>query len=352
MKNTTCFLWLACAGVLGCGNEGSPISPDAATPASDANADGDTGVPTRGADDAAPVAPGCEHTGALCTKLNQCAPFLLAATYGDLTTCTSRTAKACTAQAYSDGSGMTAANLLACKNALANATCDDVFANNLPCNFNGTMTDGTACGENSQCAGGFCNRQGGTCGVCASKAGAGAACASGNNDECQSGLVCSKSKTCVAPARAAETCDDNTRPCLMGLFCTAANTCAYTVAAGAECPGPYLDLAKGILCWGRSTPANPQLAAQIGTAETGRPCGLAPAPGQPATLCAPGGIPACTLVPGGIPFFGVPTKGMCAAPVPDGYTCDATSVCEPGAQCISGMCTIPSGKLCPGAAGP
>jgi hypothetical protein len=260
--------------------------------------------------------------------------------------------KACTAQAFSDGSGMTQANLLACESSLTNATCDDVFSNSVPCNFNGTFASGATCGDNSQCAGGFCNRASALCGVCADKAGAGATCASGSNDECQSGLVCSPGKTCVAPARVGAACDDNTHPCMAGLFCTAAKTCALTVAVGEDCPGSYLNLADGTYCWAKSTATSPQIATQLGTAIPGSPCGLAPAAGQPATLCAPGGVSACGLSVGAIQLFGLPTKGTCMNAILDGAPCSGTDFCQPGAQCINNLCEIPSGKYCAAAAIP
>jgi hypothetical protein len=338
-----CLCGFALALLGGCGKESSTSAIDSAAPALDG------GAPVRGTGDAGIASTGCERAGALCTKLNECAPFLLAAVYGDLATCASRLTKTCTAASQSDGSGTTPSALAACETALAGASCADVLSNNLPCNFNGTLLAGAACGDNSQCASGFCNHPATTCGVCAEKAVEGGPCLSGSNDECGAGLVCTKNATCAKPAASGKTCEENSHPCLAGTFCTAAGTCADVVNAGQECPGAFLDLTKGVLCWGRHSAAAPQLAVQLGAAAPGRACGLSPGPSLPATLCAPGGVPACTLAAGGIMLFGAPTKGICAAPVQDGFTCDTTSVCEPGAQCINAMCTIPSGKYCGGA---
>ena len=311
-----------------CGSSSPPASPDTA-PA-------DTKL----------VQP-CEHAVALCAKLAQCAPFLLAAAYGDLAGCNDRLTKVCTAQSQSDGSGMTQANILACEAALATATCNDVFANNVPgCVFHGNYADGATCGDGSQCASGFCSHGGNLCGVCTAKGATGAACPSGNNDECQTGLVCSSGNLCVAPVGVGAACDDATAPCLTGSFCTTAKTCALTVAVGQECPGGYLNLGDGTVCFGKSTAGSPQLAAQIGTAGPGQVCGLAPGSGLPATLCAPGSVAACTLTAGGITLFNLPTKGICAALTQEGYTCAASSACMAGAQCIADTCQIPSGRYC------
>jgi hypothetical protein len=325
---------------------GSGAQPDAAVPNEDAGIASEASGPTRGGDDAAAVASGCEHATALCVKLAACAPFYLEAVYGDTARCADRLTKACTAQALSAGSGFTQANLLACEAALQGASCGDLLANKLPCTFNGTLTDGAVCGDNTQCASGFCQRAGALCGACAPKSGAGGGCASGTNDECQSGLVCNQAKTCVAPATAGQACDDTSLPCLTGLFCTAAKTCALTVAAGQECPGTYLNIADGTLCLGKSTAANPQLSTQLGAAEAGRPCGLSPGADAPPTLCAPGGVAACSLSSGAITLLGLPTKGVCVAPIQDGFSCGPTDFCEPGAQCINGLCQIPSGRQC------
>jgi hypothetical protein len=341
MKNT--ILLVAILLVSACGgsssNPGSDAAIDAAGPGPEAAA-GETGVPTKGGSDAKAVASGCDLAARLCSKLNDCAPFLLKAGYGDLTACSDRLTQACTEQSRSTGSGMTETNLQQCADALDAATCDAVYANNIPsCAFRGTLADGATCGDGSQCLSGFCSHGGVLCGVCAAKGAAGVSCASGSNDECQTGLVCSSGKVCAPTAAVGTACDDTTKPCLLGSFCTAAKTCALTVPAGQDCPGTYVDLGTGTLCLGKTS-------APIGTASVGQACGLAPGTGLPATLCAPGSVAACTLVSGGIPLFGIPTKGICAAPIQDGFTCTATDICLPGAQCIAGTCQIPSGRYC------
>ena len=338
----------AVALVSACGGSSSnpSVPPDAAGEEPDAAA-ADSGVPIKAGSDAKAVASGCDHAAALCAKLGECAPFLLKAAYGDATTCADRLSQACTAQSVSSGSGMTEANILACEAGLATAQCKDVFANNVPaCTFHGTLADGATCGDNSQCASGFCSHSTNLCGVCAGKGAAGAPCASGSNDECQTGLVCSSGKICAQPAVVGGACDDTTQPCLTGSFCTSAKTCALTAEAGKACPGAYLNIGDGTLCFGKDSPTSPQTSTQIGTATAGQPCGLAPSTGSPPTLCAPGSVAACTLVSGGIQLFGIPTKGICTAPIQDGFTCTSTDICQPGAQCIAGTCQIPSGRYC------
>lgn len=318
--------WAACSG---------SSSPDGA-------AANDGSVATRGGSDGGSTASGCEQAAALCATLNRCAPFLLAAGYGDVVGCSARLTKVCSDQAGSNGSGMTQANILACKAALEAASCNDVFANNVPqCTFHGSLADGATCGDSAQCASGFCGTGGNLCGACAPKQGAGAPCTSGSNDECQPGLVCSAGKACVTPAAVGGACDDTTQPCLPGSFCTSAKTCALTVAVNDTCPGAYLSLVDGTFCTAKGTQAK-----AFGAAATGKPCGLAPADGSPATLCAPGGVPACSPSQGSVMLLGMPTRGTCAATTDDGYTCTADSICATGAQCVAGTCQIPSGKLC------
>jgi hypothetical protein len=346
MRKIVCLVAVVLVPACG-GSGGNEAAPGDASMADRDAAVGEAGLPTKGGSDAQVVASGCDHAAALCAKLDECAPFLLAAAYGDAATCADRLTKACTEQSLSSGSGMTEASILACEASLAGATCGDVFANNLPgCVFHGTLVSGATCGDNSQCASGFCSLGGNLCGVCVDKGAAGAACPSGSNDECQTGLVCSSGKICAQPAVVGAACDDATQPCLTGSFCTTAKTCALTVGAGQDCPGAYINLGNGTLCLGKSTATSPQTSVQIGTASKGEPCGLIPGDSLPPTLCAPGSVAACTLVSGSIQLFGMPTKGICAAPLDDGHTCTAGDICQPGAQCISGSCRIPSGRYC------
>lgn len=340
MKTKTIARLALLALLAGCGSSGDN-TPDAAAavPADDA--------PVTPSD--SKVAQMCDHAGAICTKLAECAPFLLAAGYGDLPTCAARLASVCTEQSKSTGSGMTLASVLACEAALAVASCNDVYANRLPaCAFRGSFPDGATCGDHTQCSSGFCSRAGNLCGVCTAKVGNSGACPTGNNDECQSGLVCSSGKLCVPPVAVGAACDDATAPCLTGSFCTAAKTCALTVAVGEKCPGTYLNLANGTLCWAKDAPSSPQLAIQLGAAGKGEPCGLNPGNGAPATLCAPGGVPGCTPTTGSIDLLGMPTQGQCAAPREDGFTCSTSTACMTGALCINGTCQIPSGRYCGG----
>jgi hypothetical protein len=349
MKKIATLVLLVLASACGGGSSEStpPVTPDAAVPEPDAAGVPDGGGSTIGTADAKSAAPGCEYVSALCAKIQECAPFFLKAGYGDLAGCIDRSTKACTEQYKSNGSGLNQASILACATALGTATCTDVLANNTPaCVFRGSYADGAVCGDSSQCASGFCSHGGSLCGVCAAKGAAGAACPSGSNDECQTGLVCSGGKLCAAPAVVGGACDDSTAPCLLGSFCTTAKTCALTVEAGALCPGAFLDLGKGTICVGKGTATDPQTAAQIGAAGVGQICGLVPADGMPATLCAPGSVAACTPTAGSLQVFGIPTKGICAALTPDGYTCTASSQCLAAAQCISGTCQIPSGRYC------
>jgi hypothetical protein len=338
MKNSLCLVLLLSA----CSSSSTPATPDAYTAGPDAEAAVDVGTPTRGAPDAGASSAGCGRAAALCGKLEACAPFFLKAGYGDLPSCTDRLTKVCTEQSKANGSGMTEAALAACEAALTQATCSDVFANKVSaCVFHGALADGDACGDHGQCASGLCKTGGALCGVCTPKGGVGAACASGSNDECQTGLVCSSGKICATPAALGGLCDEKTQPCVSGTFCTSANTCASMVPAGAECPGIYLNFTDGTLCTGKGSSS-----LQLGTAAPGKDCGLLPGDGVPPTLCAPGGVAACAGLVGSSQLLGIPTKGICTAPIEDAFNCTANSDCLTGSQCINGTCRIPSGMYC------
>src|SRR6202007_2146245 len=72
----------------------------------------------------------------------------------------------------------------------------------------GTLADGAACNDDSQCKGGFCgaSADGGACGACAEKPGP-SACQ--ENSNCASGQLCNANGTCVAAGAVGAQCDSN-----------------------------------------------------------------------------------------------------------------------------------------------
>jgi hypothetical protein len=262
---------------------------------------------------------------AFCGKFNTCYPFLITVTYGDMGTCATRVKLGCTAQNAANGTGATPTNIEACKAAVPGIACTDILDNTTPsaCNFKGTLSNGTACGDNGQCSSGFCNINSGTCGACAAIIPAGSSCTNGG---CDTGLTCAGG-VCKAPGAAGATCSD-TAPCKGSLVCKSGTCATPQTSAGGTCSPTASDcqLASGIFCNQNSVCAN------IDTAAAGDPCGVV---AGALTVCKGSG--AC--MSSGL-------SGTCASPKADGASCGTNDKCLPPASCVGGVCKLPNPSSC------
>lgn len=144
----------------------------------------------------------------------------------------------CEAQATAPGTSAFTDQLDACVDAIDGAACSALLQ---ACSLEGSLPDGAACGAGSQCAGGDCDRSGGTkapntnisCGVCASYLAVGAACAS-SGSSCEPGSTCSgEPGTCVPYPKEGEAC---TTICGYGLSCDIeTQTCRPVPTKGEAC---------------------------------------------------------------------------------------------------------------------
>lgn len=267
------------------------------------------------------------YASAVCTKLDACSHFAVALEYGDVATCTTRTAKGCQLGIDAPGTGVTAANLDACSNALGAASCDDLLGGKPPdaCKTPaGTLADGAACGEDAQCSGRRCRKSGATCGACSKRGAAGDSCTT--SSDCEEGLRCSG--TCAVPVQAGGTCD-TAHSCAIGLFCKA-GVCAKSGGAGEACqatgvPGECNAIA-GLYC-------NPQskVCETITLLSAGQSCST------PGSLCSA----ASTCV-------GTSSSRTCLAPAADGAPCDDVKGphCLGPATCENGVCTLDDPAAC------
>ncbi|MEO7114086.1 MAG: hypothetical protein ABI183_26840 [Polyangiaceae bacterium] len=270
---------------------------------------------------------------AFCNKYNSCAPPFVQVAYGDLTTCEARFKLSVAPSLAANGTGATSAQYESCSKDLATASCDDLLSRNLPQSCHtiaGTLANGAACGEDSQCTGKYCNTEAGsTCGACSTIAAAGGACTS--DDGCDYGLTCENS-ICTAYGAAGATCDV-THNCTATLACVN-GTCATPLEAGAACPAigaPGCDTLKGLYC------NTSKVCATYSFANAGQPCGLVSA--QSYAACAGGGL--CKGASG-------ITPGTCEAPAADGASCDAAAgpSCLAPAVCTGGVCKITDPSTC------
>ncbi len=289
---------------------------------------------------------------AVCNKLEQCAPPLVTAAYGDVPTCATRTEISCNSALALKDTTQTPDLAENCSKTYATLSCDDAFQNNLPAackpTTTGKIATGSACGTAGECASNVCQIDATTgCGTCIASVAAGGACQS--STDCNAGLVCS-SAVCVAPAASGGACTTAAPiiPCQVGLVCDGSK-CQTPLAAGSACtPNASLcDGAQGYWCTPHGT-----RCVQILYVATGQPCGYDTNTGD-LTACSNSAtcanVDAKTLM------------GTCAAPAADNAACDSKlgPFCTPPATCSGvidadagadagapGTCTIRDPSTC------
>jgi hypothetical protein len=269
-----------------------------------------------------------DFAASLCARLEACTPFALTVAYGDVGTCTTRSALLCTTALGAGGTLVTPTQMEGCAQAVAAETCDESMDNAQPsaCAVPGSLADGTACGSHAQCQSGYCKLSAGTlCGKCTPHAGAGAQCTV--DPDCQATLVCN-SGTCIAPAQSGAACSA-TQPCLRTLTCIGGK-CATPLAAGTACSAATdCDASKGVYC---NTQTKKCEQTQISAA--GQPCGIVNA-----SLAACSGGASCAGIKNG--------QGTCHPPAADGAPCGPDIYCVAPAVCTStARCTVPNPGVC------
>lgn len=285
------------------------------------------------------VAEACsQFASALCGRLGGCAPYALQLFYGDASTCVSRVTLGCTRDMEVPDSNATTTDMAACARDANNASCDDLIANNFPASCQikpGVRVNGEGCGSSWQCMSTHCEKTDGDCGVCAPRASASGACTV--DEGCAQGLVCA-AKKCVTPGAMNAPCGDMA-PCRANLYCSATSTtCATPLQLGASCAGDTngCDLRQGVSC-NVFAAAAVQKCETIAAAKGGEACGLV---NNTLTLCIAGnGCPGISLIP-------LQTMGVCPNPAGDGMACTDTVHCLPPANCVGGLCRLPSTGSC------
>lgn len=312
------LLGLASIAGAGCGSVTASPSPDG----------GDAPI------EAAPVTTdeGCNRVAkALCDALEGCAASALKVLYGDKTTCIARVVLSCTTDQKVPGIARTGDDLVKCAQQVGTASCADLVAGRSPdvCAVKpGTTIGGAPCGSDWQCASTYCRKTDAQCGVCGPRAAAGGDCTVDGG--CEKGLVCANKK-CAAPAGPGADCNLPNQPCRSDLYCTSTSgsgKCAAKMGNGGACAdnSDACDFVKGVIC----NPIN-HTCETISIAKGGEACGLGMR-----TICV-GFVAPCSNILG---------AGVCANPAADGATCGGNAVCIPPAECVGGVCRLPSAPEC------
>jgi hypothetical protein len=269
------------------------------------------------------------------------------------------------------GSGITPAWLDSCSAAVAGFMCGSGLdpLDNSPCTTpTGTLTDGAACGSDTQCrAVSFCKKgqtttalDGGTltttnpCGQCAARVPDGSACVTANGDQCMIGSGCSNG-TCT-PSMTSDVGGPCTggSSCKRGLACDfVAGKCIALAAAGAACQTSS-QCQLGLVCV-KGTCGQP--VAQGGACAVSSDCAQALGCDAVAKTCQPlryekpGGpcdgqvgkceIRSCKVPPGS-------TMGTCPPVLAVGAACGASvmGVCDDLAECTNGTCQLADPGAC------
>lgn len=268
---------------------------------------------------------------ALCNKVDECVPIGIRAEYKDAAECVARQKQSCLKTFAAPGITTTPADVDACTNAYTAASCDAILTRAPDaCIFEGSLADGTPCGDGAQCQGGACNKSGANaCGACTQRSAAGGPCAS--TAGCQSGLVCASQK-CVAPAKAGASCSGSI-PCEGALRCSK-GVCTVPLAAGAACESgddDACDRLKALFC-----DPTAKVCKEVKLAGPGEACGLVDGT---FVGCAQGGK--CKT------SANTP-QGTCLAAAADGQSCNEASGpgCLEPAKCVDGVCTIEDPGAC------
>jgi len=275
------------------------------------------------------------YAAKLCDRLAACSSPYLTWVYGTMAGCQARFELQCRSEAIAPGTGFRGAGAMACADAFAGASCDDLRGDSVPaCQFKGTLPAGAACGSGAQCSSGFCRiPETAFCGKCDARAAEGAVCDS--DAACEFPLLCSEAGRCARPAGEGELCNE-TRPCLPGpLFCGNDNTCRRPSAEGKACNvsgnAPYQRCETGFAC----RPTAGGTCRPIRLVDVGLTCGISPT-GSSVVLC--NGSGSCV-------------NGTCRPPGQDGERCTASPLgdsggCQPPALCLEGLCKLPDPASC------
>ena len=278
-------------------------------------------------------------TGSFCDRIAACyGDFFVKALIGDTATCKSRLGLEVKGSVKGAGVQLKDADAQKCKTAVDAASCNTVLSDGVPeCVFRGTLKDGAACANDSQCTSGACFVDTKTdCGKCGLRAAEGADCTSA---KCQRGLVCSTAKKCTKRVAEGGTCDTSS-VCDVPLACNEGK-CGKGLAKGAACkiggPQAPCDSGAGLYCKPPNTMSTDGTCTLLTLAPAGQACGLTVQPIE-YTVCEKS---VCVGATG-------TTKGTCQAFLADGAACDATKQpdCQFPAKCRNGRCAVLDPTAC------
>jgi hypothetical protein len=273
------------------------------------------------------------------------------------------------------GTGITADYLDKCGKALSALSCG---ANETPSECKvpaGTLGDGTACSDSSQCKSTYCKKSttttsgdGGTstqseeCGVCTATIPEGGDCNVGVSGKCVTDTSCVTSGsggagkcTKIAESDVGGACGTTAVKCKSGLSCdfktlkcVARGAAGATCTSSSDCQQPDLacveKICKARVGEGAACLSSSECQAQLACNPTTKTCGKRPTAkaGEPCdsfTVCDTGSCNADQAT----------GKGTCPTLIPAGAACTSdsrTAVCDEFADCKDGICKVSDPAVC------
>jgi hypothetical protein len=289
----------------------------------------------------------CSQLSALyCQRISDCSPLLTKITYPDVASCKASFRDQCIKGLAAPNTGANPQKQVDCTAAAAGISCTDLFADQAPdvCRpVAGSLADGSACGDDSQCASKYCSTgDEAACGKCGAAPAAGASCAT---QKCGPGLKCAEdktagTKTCVVPGNVGDACSTK-QPCRIELSCTDGKCGVAAAKEGDTCNfngtgNPQCNLVAGLIC---NPGTNKCVQAQVAAA--GAACGY-DAAANTLTACANQGV--CKKAKSTDP------TGTCIAGANPGDACNDDDTigpkCLTPGKCVSGKCVTPDPTAC------
>ncbi len=297
---------------------------------------GDAAADAAAADSNPPVDAGdpvsaCTHLAtSICDRLSACSPGAVRWNWGTSGACVARLLGNFPSWFALPGLRALPTDVNACAAEVPKLTCDQLFEGDYRavCKWvTGTLPDGAPCGQDLQCASGYCRAPSDKkCGTCGAPSKAGDSCAA---VACPKSLFCASDQTCIAWGDIGSPCDKG-HPCKPSLSCKGATamsfgSCAMPLGPGAPCDAtqvatPGCDNLQGLACVGAACTA-------VGFAKSNGACG---AVNGTLVFCEASG------------FCRNPSPGVCIDAAADGRACDLVNGpgCLDPAVCENGVCVL------------
>lgn len=229
--------------LLACGNDAAIVAGQDKTLTVDGSTritdrpDAEAEPPDASSTDSSADATSCEAYGeALCARLTACKPaYFIPGVFVDNAACVARHADRCTLERAAPGVDVVATG--ACAAQTKAQSCDEVLGR-VPapaCRPPGSLSKGSGCASDLQCASGFCATNSTGCGTCSAPPKIGDPCVSGR---CGTGDACTGpfgDNTCAAKVNLGAACGAESKAmCRFGLGCVNGQ-CTEHLPEGAPC---------------------------------------------------------------------------------------------------------------------